>query len=301
MLPHLEALGLGTPYRWTAERVADLVFRVPGFDPAFVVATRRLWKVPGLGRAARSVAYRYIDRLRGTGREFRAVTVVGIPLIGDVSHFTLTGLYFAGMEYEAATCRYIAESMPPGGTFVDIGANAGLMTLIAAARVGPSGRVFAFEPNPPVFQELERHVEVNAFGDRVRAVDCALSDVNGAARLYVTPVLSGLSSLDIDGAPGRDSLRTGYAVSTRTLRFDDWIARVGVDRVDLIKIDVEGTEDRVLAGMVGTLAARRIDRVVCETTPGGPAHRLLSSFGYESRALDSYGIHGNIAYALPDR
>ena len=99
--------------------------------------SKQLWRAPAVGRLIRSVAYRLADRLRGTGREYRPVSIAGLPVRADASHWAVTDLYFANAEYEPQTFRYLADHLPEGGVFVDIGANAGILTLVAAARVGP--------------------------------------------------------------------------------------------------------------------------------------------------------------------
>ncbi len=218
-------------------------------------------------------------------------------MVADASHWAVTDLYFANREYEPQTLRYLADQLPDGGVFVDIGANTGILSLVAAARVGPGGRVFSFEPNPSVLDELRRHVAINGFEDRIQTFGLALSDAAGVAELHVSDASTGLSSLVVDTAPCADTLRaSGRSVTVRTGRFDDWITDAGVDRVDLVKIDVEGAEDDVLDGMRESLAAGRIARVVCETNVGSVAHQILIAHGYTATPLDSHIVVGNYAY-----
>jgi FkbM family methyltransferase len=297
MTERLEALGLGMPYRIAATSAAGLLFRVPALEAPFVAASRRFWRAPVVGRPIRSVAYRFADRLRGTGREYRRVSVAGTAVSFDASHWSATDTYFAGEEYEPATCAYLARYLFPGDVFVDVGANAGIMTILAAARVGAAGRVYAFEPNPAVVAELERHISVNGFGDRVRTLRFALSNADGRAALHVTPVMSGLSSIAAEAAPAASALRaSGQAIDVETRRFDGWMRAAGLDRVDVMKIDVEGAEELVLAGMTDALTSGVIRRLVCELRPDGPAHELLRRFGYRPEPLESYGPVGNVAY-----
>src|SRR5262249_50221081 len=144
MLSFFESVGLGTPYRRATGDLAELIFRIPALESPFLAISRRCWRVPVIGRAIRSTGYRLVDRLRGSGCEFRDIVISGVPLRGDVSHWMLTGAYFANEEYEPETTQYLIRHLPDGGVFVDVGANAGLMTLVAAARVGSNGRVLAF-------------------------------------------------------------------------------------------------------------------------------------------------------------
>ncbi len=294
----LDAIGLGKPYRIVVSGLAAVLFYLPPLETLFVAVSRRLWSTPTLGRIVRSTAHRLVDRLRGSGRQYRSVPVAGITIEADITHWLFTSWYFADVGYEPDTLLYLSRRLPSAGTFVDIGSNAGLMTLVAARLVGPRGRVFAFEPNPPVFTELTTLIARNGFDDRVRASPLAMSDANGRATLHVTPVLSGLASLVPDEAPATESLRAAdsYTVDIQTERFDDWVKSLGLNQIDLVKIDVEGAEDRVLNGMRESLARGRIARVICETNPGTVAHQILIAHGYAATPLDSYTIVGNYAY-----
>ena len=69
--------------------------------------------------------------------------------------------YFLGRFYDLATQLFISECVRPGDTFVDIGANIGMITLLAARLVGPEGTVEAFEPNPDVYRRLSHNVQCN--------------------------------------------------------------------------------------------------------------------------------------------
>ena len=120
-----------------------------------------------------------------------------------------------------------------------------------------------------MFEQLRTHVRLNAFESRVTAIQAALADVpDDDGRLFVSQVQSnsGLSSL----APALSQLDSGslspaHVVPIRIDTFDRWFQSSGIDRVDLVKIDVEGAQDRVAAGMVRTLSSGRIGAIVCET------------------------------------
>ena len=96
------------------------------------------------------------DRLSAKGIGTRDVVLGGVPLRLDVGEWTTTGYYFANVPYEPATVRYLASHLAAGDVFVDVGANSGYFTMIAAGLVGSSGRVVAFEPNPEVRGRLSR-------------------------------------------------------------------------------------------------------------------------------------------------
>jgi FkbM family methyltransferase len=295
----LEAARLGVPYRLAADVLASTVCQFPMLERPFVGITRAMWSWPGVGRFCRSSAYRLADRLRHSGASYRDVVVAGVRLHVDVSHWTMSGVYFARVDYEPATTRFLARHLKAGGVFVDVGANSGYFSLLAAHYVGPSGLVFAFEPNPPVFDELTQHVTVNGLSSRVETGMCALSDTSAAsAPLFVSPSHSGFSSLVIDGAPGADRFSEGLTVHVPTQRFDDWLDGRTLERIDLMKIDVEGAEGQVVAGMAGALRDRRIARIICETAWGSAAHEVLVGHGYHPDVIESVGPVSNIAYIL---
>jgi FkbM family methyltransferase len=277
-------------YQSTAEACATLVAQISWIEMPFVSVGSRLSHQPGIGRFYRSVTFRLADRLRRSGRQYRPLSIAGRRLIVDVTEFTTHGLYFTNARYEPATTDFLINTLKPGGVFVDVGANHGYFTLIAASRVGASGRVYAFEPNPPVFDQLATHIRLNGFDDRVQASAVALSDADGEATFYVSQCESnsGLSSL----TPTAERLELGslspdHTVRVRAETFDAWRQRTRPGRIDLMKIDVEGAEDRVLCGMSASLRAGVIDSIVCETEWDGVVHRRLTEAGYDARPLES--------------
>jgi FkbM family methyltransferase len=144
----------------------------------------------------------------------------------------------------------------PGDVFVDAGANAGLFSLVAAARVGPGGRVVACEPAPRMRAMVERNALLNGFG-WVEAHGVALADQPGSAELVVFDGDgSGLSSF----SPGSPEGGKRRIVPVTTL--DELVPAHEAPRVAAVKIDVEGAEVRVLKGAARLLARCRPDLLV---------------------------------------
>lgn len=137
--------------------------------------------------------------------------------------------------------------LPAGGVFLDIGSNFGWYALTLARTVGPTGQVHAFEPNPPTFAQLRAHVDLNDLGEVIRTVPQALSDRPGRASLITRDDNTGAARLDCAEGDADEGVVT---VST----LDEYAARSNLGRVDLIKLDVEGNEPRVLRGGEETLA-----------------------------------------------
>jgi FkbM family methyltransferase len=287
---------LGGVYRSAAEGCAEALYRAPWTEAAFVHLSRRWWNVPAVGRFMRSVSYRLAERLFDSGCGIREIVLGGVPLHLDVGEWTTTGHYFANVTYEPATVRYLQTHLAEGDVFVDVGANSGYFTLIAAGLVGPRGRVVAFEPNPAVRERLELNVARNGFQDRADIATCALSDQTAVDVPLFVPEHDGFATLVPTLAPAASYVSSAGAIRIRTCPFDDWLAATAIDTVALMKIDVEGAEAQVLAGMRASLAAGRIRRLVLETAWEGPSHQQLVACGFTPECLESVGPLDNIAY-----
>jgi FkbM family methyltransferase len=153
---------------------------------------------------------------------------------------------------------YRLDGIKPGETVVDAGAHIGAFSVAAARRVGPKGRVFAFEPSPRSRALLERNLRANRLS-WAKVHPWALAEAEGEAPLFVA-----------EGAvnPVADTLRAQEGrsrVAVRLRRLDDVLAEEGVERVDHLKIDVEGSELRVLDGASRALSVTR--RLVMEIHP----------------------------------
>lgn len=150
--------------------------------------------------------------------------------------------------YEQEKTRAVRHFLKPGGTFVDAGANKGDFSLLAAKIIGAHGKVVCVEPEPINFQWLSRSVVLNGY-ENIKLHNLALSDHDGEAVLHLG-AKSGFHTL-LSGAPERDL--GSLTVETRTL--DGLLRDAGMDSVNIIKIDVEGSELPVLRGAAETIRA----------------------------------------------
>lgn len=151
-------------------------------------------------------------------------------------------------SYEPETLSAILAVLPPGGTFVDLGAHVGLFTLEAARKVGANGMVYAFEPTPHIRELLTENVRQNGYSERVAIEPLAISDQAGVVSFSVVPGASQANSITQPG----DTVGT-ILVSTTTL--DAYFESKGWPRVDVIKMDIEGQELSAMRTM-RNLAAR---------------------------------------------
>ena len=149
-------------------------------------------------------------------------------------------------SYEPAKHALIRRHLRPGMTFIDVGANKGDFTLLAARLAGNSGKVISIEPEPENHSMLQRSIALNHY-DNIRAMQLALSDSDGNASLRIGAT-SGAHTLSPEFSGSR-----AVEVPTRTL--DGIVAEQRPASVDMIKIDVQGLELAVLRGAAETLRA----------------------------------------------
>jgi FkbM family methyltransferase len=144
--------------------------------------------------------------------------------------------------------RAIAGHLRPGGVFYDVGANVGFFSLLAARRVGATGRVCAFEPVPANAQSVRANAELNGLGN-LRVFEVAAGRENKLADFLLTRWDGGGSLSEQAVMPAHVMSRT----QVRVAPLDALIEAEALPLPDFVKIDVEGTEMDVLAGMSGTI------------------------------------------------
>ena len=255
------------------------------------------WRIRALRTLLRAVPrgrYRLLDALAPTRGQLIAPLA---PELGaarfecDLSDALAREVCFTGL-YEPPVTRVFQRHLRRGGTVVDAGANWGYFSLIAAALCGPEGQVLAIEPDPRQFAALSRNLALNGF-TQVHAAQAAAASragsvtlvgyEDGAANRGVSRVTGGV---DAEGAPGRFAA-TAVTVDALTEPYP---------AVDLVKIDVEGAEDLVLAGMQAGLAAQRYRAILLELHPALLRARgvdpescitLLTRCGYRGWTIDA--------------
>ncbi len=158
--------------------------------------------------------------------------------------------------WEPFETKLLLGLLSPGSVFLDVGANIGYFTLLAARMVGPGGQVFAFEPEPENFRLLQANLALNEVTGRVHAVMAGLNDTEAIGRLYLSDDNLGDHQLH----PAGDSRRS---VPVRLLRGSDYLLPF-TDRVDIVKVDVQGAEHAAVSGLMPMLRSQ-----------GDPPHVLL--------------------------
>ncbi len=182
-------------------------------------------------------------------------------------------------DYEPHVRRAIAGRLREGQTFVDIGANVGCISFLAAKLVGPAGRVVAFEPNPNNLQRLYAGIVLNQFAN-IKVMPYAVSDAR-----TVFSLAGGTSNTVVMEARGADT----NSVYAQSVVPDEELAHLPA--IDVIKIDIEGHEPNALRGCAGLI--RKHDpilftefapRCLAETMGYDPMAYLLQLFALYRRA-----------------
>jgi FkbM family methyltransferase len=283
-----------------ASAAAWTLYHAPLLEGPYASAAHAALGVPGVHTLFRETTDRLVARLTRENRAARRMRIGPVSPVFDVGSFTVKGRYFAHVAYEPGATDAVLSALGDGDVFVDIGANSGYFTVLAALRVGGRGRVCAFEPNPSTRRQLLRHLELNSIADRVTVSDLALaSEDRDDVRLFVScwPENDGIASLTPAAETiARGGLRTDASIPVRVRTFDSWMQSAQLPRIDVMKIDVEGAEAQVLSGMSATLTSVRPKRIICETPWSGEAVRVLRERGYRATMLDE--IPGGIPNLL---
>ena len=217
-------------------------------------------------RLLRRLAQGVVKRFIPPTIEFRGTTIALNQDDAIVSGSLALG------SYETFVTDILEALLQPGMAFFDVGANIGIYTALAARRVGPAGRVVAVEPGPVNVRVIRKTLQLNGFAN-VTVAACAAGDRVGQAKLFVC---------DENAADHRLHDPTGQRpqVIIDTVTLDGLARDCGVARADVIKVDTQGWEAAVFAGMPELLGTVPKPMVVTEYWPWG-----LAQAGSEPRAL----------------
>lgn len=191
-----------------------------------------------------------------------------------------------GEAYEPQVWARVMSHVKPGSRVIDVGAHVGLYAMAFGLRVKPGGQVLAAEPDPENLMLLSKHIELNGLRDVVTVAPVALADVAGTACLSMDSLQSHVS----DAGSVKINVETLDAVA-------------GDGKWDLLLIDVEGHEEKVLRGGAKLLSdpARRPSMIMIEVHPyawaelGATAASLLHELtakGYVVRSLKGSSVTG---------
>lgn len=178
-------------------------------------------------------------------------------------------------HYEPQETALVKSLLKAGMTFVDVGANWGYFTLLAASLVGPAGRVVSFEPHPTLYRLLEQNIERNRFA-WVTPLRVAAAGEEGEMNL------AGYTEGDSNRGVSRLTRGVeprGPNYHVKTGRLETLLDAAGVGEVDLLKVDIEGGEGDVLPTLRDGLARARYKHILLELHPQALAAQGINAPG----------------------
>jgi FkbM family methyltransferase len=223
----------------------------------------------------------------------------GFDMYLDVRNGLVSPFVAVANSYEMSTTDLFLTLVKKGNTVVDVGANLGWFTLLGARRVGETGKVLSFEPEPSNFQLLLKSVTRNGF-DNVQLFEKVVSDVDSTQLLH-------LSNAERSAhLPSLVRNFGGAEIKVSSTRLDTAALDAHLDHIDLLKVDVEGAEPLVLRGAEELLSKRLIKYIILEWSPEvwvgqeELTSRLLESHsGFEIRTRSSHVLKRIEHHELP--
>lgn len=154
---------------------------------------------------------------------------------GDSLDLSINGVY------GELDTKIIRDNIKEGDIVIDVGANIGYYTLIFAQLVGKTGKVFAFEPEPKNFEILKKNIEINNY-QNVVVEQKIVSDTSGMIKLFI-------AEQGIVGHRIQQKTNSQKFIEMESIILDDYLKKLNLsDKINFIKIDVEGAEPKVLEG-----------------------------------------------------
>lgn len=206
--------------------------------------------------------------------------------------------YAINKVHEESTTALFRRIVKEGDVVVDLGANIGYFTLLAAKLVGKKGKVYAFEPEPRNYQYLKRNIQLNGYDNTV-ALQKAVADKPGTVKLFICPYDTGHHTIQkYDGIQAyRPDFVNGKKefVEVEQVRLDAFL-RGKTTKINVIKMDVEGAEMLALAGMEQLIRENKNLIMLIEffpllimemgQSPENFARRLLEEFHFKMYVVE---------------
>lgn len=221
-----------------------------------------------------------------------ASTCEGFCMYVDATDYAVGHTVARTGIYEPHVSATLRRVLPGGATFVDVGANIGWFSLLAASLVGATGRVVAIEPNPQNVSLVRQSAVANGFTN-IDVLAVALAERPMAVALETDGSNGRIIPIE---APPPAPVRASFVVAAYPL--DDLLARLSIDHVDVIKIDVEGAEPMVLRGGAATIRSSRpvliteFFPLALDSSPWGSAREYLGSLRGHGYLLSVIGDDG---------
>ena len=177
---------------------------------------------------------------------------------GSLSTLSISGIF------GPCDTQTVKDNVHPGDFVIDLGANIGYYTCLLAKLVGKDGKVFAFEPDPRNLKLLEKNIKVNEYNNVV-IVDKAVSDVNDMCTLYCSEKTFGASTIF---ESEKTKTKNCFPIKSETVSLDSYFEKLNLhNKIDFIKIDIEGAEFKAFNGMKKILQLNSDLKIFTEITP----------------------------------
>jgi FkbM family methyltransferase len=218
------------------------------------------------------------------GRLIKIVRIQGFKIYAPSP--LLRGSMFIKRGYELETTNLINKLIKPGEVFVDVGANVGYYSLLAARKVGKTGKVYAFEPVKKNFIFLKKNIQLNNFKNII-PINKAVSNFEGKKRIFL--------SKDDGQHSFRKVGKSSLNVSVTTI--DNFFKKIS--KIDWIKIDTEGSEGFVIEGAKKIIKKNKNIKIILEFMPkfllelGYPPLKLLNNLhrlGFQVFIIEEKGL-----------
>jgi FkbM family methyltransferase len=230
---------------------------------------------------------------------FRGVTEISsydknLKMKLDLDEWIQQHIYFLGY-FDPRGIRYIKNQLYEGEVFVDIGANVGAYSLIASKLVGRTGKVIAFEPASKSFLRLTKNISMNGLTNIISERKAVLNR-NAQIELYI----SNRQNMGMSSIFHHDS-ESGVTERVEAISLDEYAEKKNIQRISVVKIDIEGSEMLALRGMVKIIEKFR-PRILIELkeeTVAASNYRVvdieefLINTGYEKYIINEQGNVSN--------
>lgn len=230
------------------------------------------------------------------GNRVLTQTARGVRLILDTRDIIMTPIVLLHGEWEPETSRALLDILRPGMTFVDVGANMGYFTCLAALAVragGAKGQVLAFEPDPESYEFLADNVALNWLFEGVHLERKGVYSRSTTLTLYKREKYVGNTSLgEVDAGDLARIIDRQTPHQVEVVSLDEYFLPGG-QPIDVMKIDVEGAEPHVIQGMSGLLRAQPRMRLMMEWSPGQIRHTMKLDPAPMMQALREHGFHAS--------
>jgi len=194
-------------------------------------------------------------------------TIYGHKMIIDTRDISLAPHLVVDGYWEGWVTEAFITQLKEGMHVIDIGANFGYYTLIAASKVGKNGKVYSFEADPEIAEVLFLNVEINGFLDRVKVINKAVYNTSQKIQFKKLIKHRGSSSIFMKESTAKQFKDKIETIEVETCSLDDFLLAEKNPRIDLIKIDAEGSEPFIFEGMQSLISQNQTLTIISEFAP----------------------------------